>query len=101
MACNLCVQDFSIGGLHDPETDLCRTPSCQYSLVGLHPVRQQGKIYHPLIYFVAFTPLLSMFLFVVLIWLWLPKVSKITVDLADDLFCLFYLFSFFQTSSPN
>lgn len=39
MTCNLHVEDFAIGGLHDPTNGLCRTPGCPHLSVGLHPNR--------------------------------------------------------------
>ena len=37
MTCNLYVENFSIPGLHDPSTGICRTLGCQYGFVGNHP----------------------------------------------------------------
>mmetsp|Transcript_9116 Transcript_9116/g.12604 ORF Transcript_9116/g.12604 Transcript_9116/m.12604 type:complete len:429 (-) Transcript_9116:150-1436(-) len=37
MSCNLFVENFSIPGLHDSATGMCRTINCQRGSVGSHP----------------------------------------------------------------
>jgi hypothetical protein len=37
--CNLVIEDFSLGGLHNTSTGKCKTPGCQYQTVGSHPRR--------------------------------------------------------------
>ncbi len=37
MSCHLYVEDFAVGGLHDPSTGKCRDPTCQWLFVSRHP----------------------------------------------------------------
>eukprot|EP01039_Chlorochromonas_danica_P005780 gene5778-6365_t len=47
MSCHLHVEDFNLGGLHDPSTGICRTPNCQWRFVGMHPNRTSTIIASP------------------------------------------------------